>query len=102
MDRFLLFLIALSLKCSRHVRLTRFCHFRDGNILLVRHEAQDGEDRKACHKAGAAVQKAQRQAVPATEDTSLSSSSTCASMTPNYDVSEDRGDDGPVRIFVSK
>lgn len=47
--------------------LTRFRHFRDGNILFVRHETQDGEDCEACHEAGAAVEKAQRHAISATE-----------------------------------
>jgi len=44
---------------------TRGRHLRDGHVLLVGHEAQDGEDGEAGDEARAAVQETQRQAVPA-------------------------------------
>lgn len=44
--------------------LTRFCHGLNGNVLFVGHESEHGEDGKACHEAGAAVEAAQHDAVP--------------------------------------
>lgn len=46
------------------VALTGLGHFGDGNPLLLRHEAQDGEDHKAGHEAGGAVEEAEGDAVP--------------------------------------
>lgn len=57
--------------------LTRLGHLRDGNILFVGHETQDGEDGKTCHEAGAAVQKAQSQAI-STKHTHLHHSDLCS------------------------
>lgn len=34
---------------------TRFSHFGDGNVLLVGHKAQDGEDGEAGNKTGSTV-----------------------------------------------
>lgn len=48
--------------------LTRFCHGLDGNVLLVGHEAQHGEDGETRHEAGAAVQTAQHETVPKEQD----------------------------------
>lgn len=45
--------------------LTRLSHLRDRQPLLLRHEAQDGEDGKPSHKAGATVEEAEGYAVPA-------------------------------------
>lgn len=50
------------------VLLTRLCNSLDGNVLLICHEAQHREDGKTGHKAGAAVQTAQHEAVPARRD----------------------------------
>lgn len=44
--------------------LTRLGHLGDGHPLLACHEAQDGEDGKAGHEAGAAVEEAEGHAVP--------------------------------------
>lgn len=47
------------------VPLTRLSYLRDGNILFISHEAQDGKDGETCYETGATVQQAQRQTVPA-------------------------------------
>lgn len=47
--------------------LTRLGYFRDWNVLFISHEAKDGENGETRHETGAAVQKAQRQTVPATQ-----------------------------------
>lgn len=44
--------------------LTGLGHLRDGHPLLLRHEAQDREDGKPGHEAGAAVEEAEGDAVP--------------------------------------
>ena len=52
--------------------LTRLGHFGDGHTLLPCHEAQDGEDGKAGHEAGAAVEEAEGHAVPGRKGHSIS------------------------------
>lgn len=39
------------------------------NVLLIRHEAQDGEDGKTGDEAGATIQQTERQAISATQKT---------------------------------
>ncbi len=63
-----LVLIQILIKKHDCYSLTRFCHSLDGNILFVGHEAQHREDSKTCHKAGAAVQTTQHDAVPEEQD----------------------------------
>lgn len=41
------------------------CYFRNVQALFIRHEAQNGENGKASHNAGGAVQQTQVETVPA-------------------------------------
>ncbi len=44
--------------------ITWLGHIGDGHALLLCHEPQDGEDGKAWHETGTAVQASEQQAVP--------------------------------------
>ncbi len=64
--------------------LTGLHHVCDIHTLLLRHEAEHGEDGESCDEAGAAVEETQSEAVPETQTHAcslLSTRSGCEGIT---------------------